>query len=151
MADVDAIVAGLVDVEKRVSGVRQAFRYAPPGVISPLPAFLNLVGSGSVVTPRMGQGVRESTVSIKAIALIQYQADSADAERLIRPLIYDFVETVDQWKTLGGVADVLSADVTGWDDPGSYTVTGQDQPFLAVPFNVEVQVVEVGIAFGTTG
>lgn len=151
MADVDAIVAALVDVERRVPGIRQAFQYAPPGVIAPLPAFINLVGPGSVVTPRIGQGVRESTVNIKAIALIQYQADSADAERIIRPLVYDFVETLDSWKTLNAAANVLSADVVGWDEPGPHSVHGQEQPFLAVPFNVEVTVHEVGTTYGTTG
>ena len=151
MADIDAIVGALADVEARVPGIRKAFRYAPPGVIAPLPAFINLVGSGEVVTPRIGQGVRESTVNIKAIALIQYQADSADAERILRPIIYDFVETLDQWKTLDGAANVLSADVTGWDEPGPYTVGGQDSPFFAVPFNVQVAVHETGTTYGTTG
>lgn len=150
MADVDSIVSALVEVEKRVPGVKNAFQYAPT-TPAPLPAFINLVGEGSVVTPRIGQGVRESTVNIKAIALIQFQADSADAERIIRPLIYDFVETVDQWKTLNGAAHVLSADVTGWDDPGPYTVNGQEQPFLAIPFNVQVMVHEPGVTYGTTG
>ena len=148
----DAIVTALAEVEKRVPGVKNAFAKAPPGPIAPLPAFINLVGSGSVVTPRIGQGVRESTVTIKAIALIAYQADSQDAERIIRPLIYDFIETLDNpYKTLGGAADVLSADVTGWEEPGPYTVFGQEQPMLAVPFNVEVTVHEVGTTYSSTG
>lgn len=152
MADIDAIVTALAAVEKQVPGVKQAFSKAPPGPIAPLPAFINLVGPGSVVTPRIGQGVRESTVNIKAICLVALQADSADAERLIRPLIYDFIETLDNpYKTLGGAAHVLSADVTGWDEPGPYTVGGQEAPYLAVPFNVEVTVHEVGTTYSSTG
>ena len=151
MADIDAIVEALRVVEERVTGVRKAFRYAPPGVVAPLPAFVNLVGSGDVVTPRIGQGVRESTIRIKAIALVQYQADSADAERVIRQLIYDTIETLDRWKTLNGAANVISADVVGWEEPGPYTVHGHDQPYLAVPFLVEVMVHETGTVYGTTG
>lgn len=151
MADIDQIVRELVAVEKTVVGVRQAFQYAPSADISPLPAFINLVGPGSVVTPRLGQGVRETTLSIKAICLVAHQADSADAERIIRPLITDFVEQVDKYKTLNGATDVLSADVISWEEPGPYTVGGQAAPYLAVPFNVEVQLVEVGITYGTTG
>lgn len=151
MADIDEIVRQLVEVEKTVPGVKQAFRYAPSGVIAPLPCFINLVGSGEVVTPRIGQGVRDSTVNIKAICLVAHQADSADAERIIRPLVYDFVEQVDRYKTLNGAANALSADVTGWEEPGPYTVGGQEAPFLAVPFSVQVMVHEVGITYGTTG
>lgn len=151
MADIDAIVKELVAVEKTVAGVRQAFQYAPSADISPLPAFINLIGPGEVETPRIGQGVRQSIVNIKAICLVALQADSADAERIIRPLVFDFVEQVDKYKTLNGAASVLSADVTGWDEPGPYTVGGQSAPYLAVPFNVQVIVHEVGTTYGTTG
>lgn len=151
MPDVDEIVRQLAIVEKNVAGIKQAFQYAPTGTIAPLPAFINILGPGSVLTPRMGQGVRESTVHIKAIALVAYQADSEDAERIVRPLVYNFVNTLDKYKTLNGTANVLSADVTGWDDPGPYTVGGQEGPYYAVPFTVEVMVHEVGTTYGTTG
>ena len=147
--DLGEIVRELAVVEARTPGIKKAFEFAP-NLPTPLPCFINVIDSGDVVTPRLGQGLREATHRIKAVALIAHQADLKDAERDARALIADFIETVDAWKTLNGAADVLSADVVSYDY-GPYTYQGSEQPYVGVQFIVAVNTVEVGVAFGSTG
>lgn len=149
MADLGEIVRQLAAVEATVPGIAKAFEYAPT-LPAPLPCFVNIIDSGEVVTPRVGQGVREATHRIRAIALIALQADAADAERKARPLISDFIEQLDRYKTLNGSADVLSADVVSYEY-GPYTYQGGEQPYLGVQFGVAVETVETGVTYGTTG
>lgn len=146
------IVQGLVKVEERVSGIRKAFEYAP-NALNLTPCFLNVISDGDVLTPRMGQGVRETTHFIEAQALIALQADLADAEKVARPLIQNFKAAVDQDKTLGGTANVLSADVTRYRyGPIALTnAAGEEVRYMGVVFTVQVIELEVGTTYGSTG
>jgi hypothetical protein len=149
VADLGEIVRQLALVERGTPGIASAHEYAPT-VPAPLPAFVNIIDSGEVVAPRLGQGVREATHRIKAVALIALQADLRDAERRARPLITDFIERLDSYKTLNNAADVLSADVVSYEY-GPYSYQGSEQPYVGVQFTVAVETVETGVAFGTTG
>lgn len=149
MADLGEIVRQLAVVERGTPGIASAHEFAP-NMPSPLPAFVNVIDSGEVVTPRLGQGVREATHRVKAVALVAFQADLKDAERRARALITDFIERLDRYKTLNGAADVLSADVISYEY-GPYQYQAQEQPYVGVQFAVAVTTVETGVVFGTTG
>lgn len=141
------IIAGLVTVEERVTGIKKGHN-EPPNNPEPLPCFVNLVGDGDLVTPRM-MGTREWTHRIQAIAVVAHETDLVRAERIIRPLITGFVEQLDQDKTLGGLGEIIEAAVTRYRrDPIVFRgAEGQEIPFVGVWFDVQVVQIETGVLY----
>lgn len=139
----------LARIEKTVPGVKNAFAYPPDASIASLPAFFNRMDSGEFTTPRM-MGWRETVHIIKAVCLVQYQADLEDAERKIENIVYDFTNTLDHAKTLGDTERVLDADVLRYE-AGPYSMPNQEQAFIAVSFDVQVREIETPVVYSATG
>ena len=132
------IRAGLAMVEALVPGIKAAYDYVPDSAPLVLPCFINVIESGTFVTPRMF-GLRQSTHLIKAKCLVQYQSSLENAERAVEKILYDFTNTLDHWKTLGNVERVISADVLDYEY-GSITLASQpDQPFVGISFTVQIE------------
>lgn len=145
------IRAQLVVVEKATPGVKNAFAYPPDAAIGPMPCFINVMDSGEVTTPRM-MGWRETVHILKAKCLIQYQASLEDAERRIESMVYDFVNTLDHYKTLTDTERVVDADVLRYE-AGTITLPNQDQPFIGISFDVQIREIETGgtLRYAATG
>jgi hypothetical protein len=136
------IRAQLVVVEKATPAVKSAYAYPPDAAIGPLPAFINIMDSGEVTTPRM-MGWRETVHILKAKVLIQYASDLASAERKIETMVYDFVNTLDHYKTLTDTLFVVDADVLRYE-AGTITLPNQEQPFIGISFDIQVREIETG-------
>lgn len=149
------IVAGLTVVEKSCDGVRMAYDLPPDGEPTPLPCFLNLVGDGDIKTPRH-QGMREWTHRVQAIALVAYEGRLADAERVSRALIPEFVAKLDDnsaaggyAKTLGRLSGVLSADVVRYRKDNVIIGVGEGaRAYVGIIFDVEVREMEENVNYG---
>ena len=150
--DIGTMRAALATIEAGTTSsppIRKAFQYAPT-LPTPLPCFVNFIDRGDYVTPRIGQGVRESEQHIRAVALVALQADGADAERTAESIIEAFVHRLDQHKTLDGTAGVIEAAVEGYDY-GPVTLQQDQQPFLGVSFDVRINTVEEGVTYASSG
>ena len=140
----------LARIEGLVPGIKAAYDYAPDAAPLNLPAFINVIDSGTFVTPRM-MGIRESVHLIKAKALVQYQSSLENAERVIEKILYDFTNTLDHYKTLNATERVLDADVLDYEY-GSITLANQpDQPFVGISFTVQVREIEIPVIYSATG
>jgi hypothetical protein len=139
----------LARIQRTVPGVKSAYAYPPDGAIGPLPAFINRMDSGEFTTPRM-MGWRETVHVLKAICLVQYQGELADAERKIENIVYEFTNTLDHAKTLGDTERVLDADVLRYES-GPFSMANQDQPFIAVSFDVQVREIETPVVYSAAG
>lgn len=139
----------LARIEETVPGVKNASAYPPDAAVTALPYFYNRMDSGEWVVPKM-MGSRFATHVLKAICLIQYQSSLEDAERKIENMVYDFVNTLDHAKTLGDTERVLDADVLRYE-AGPITLPNQEQSFVGISFDIQVQEVEVGVIYSAAG
>jgi hypothetical protein len=115
--------AGLTDVLGSVAGLR-VYDTAPE-TIEP-PAATVFLGSATVNDDFDGA----YTVSWSIVLLVSRAADDSRAQRALDSTINDVVDAIDADNTLGGVVD--SADVAGWDDPGTFTYGETDYIGTAV-------------------
>jgi hypothetical protein len=120
---VSQIRAQLARIEKTVPGVKSASAYPPDAAVAALPYFFNRMDSGEFTTPRM-MGWRETVHILKAVCLVQYAGELADAERKIENIVYEFTNTLDHAKTLGDTERVLDADVLRYE-AGPYSLPNQ--------------------------
>ena len=141
------IVTALAAVERRCAGVKHAFDLPPDGEPTPLPCFLNMVDDGDLVTPRM-PGTRQTYHRIQAIALVAYEGRLGDAERVSRALIPEFIDELDDDKTLGGLAGISEAAVTRYRKDQVTLGTGDGaRSYVGVIFDVQVHEIETGVTY----
>ena len=117
-----------------------------------MPAFLNFYERSEYLWPRESNGIREGVHHIRALAVVALQTDSAQAERVARPLMGSFVDRLDQHKTLDGYptsGEVIEAAVES-AEYGPVSLIQSDQPFLGVSFAVRVRTFET-VIYRSTG
>ena len=143
------IITGLSLIEAGTTGItaadsiKKAFDYAP-NAISPLPCFINFYDRSEYKWPRESNGIREGVHYIRALALVALQSDSAQAERVARPLMGSFVDRLDQHKTLDSYptsCEVIEAAVES-AEYGPVSLHQSEQPFLGVSFTVAIRTFE---------
>ena len=151
------LITGLSLIEAGTTGIttadsiKKAFDYAP-NAITPLPCFLNFYERSEYLWPRESNGIREGVHHIRALAVIALQADSAQAERVARPLMGSFVDRLDQHKTLDDYTtscEVIEAAVES-AEYGPVSLHQQEQPFLGVSFAVRIRTFET-VVYRSTG
>lgn len=151
---VDEVIVALAAIQTNGAqslGIRKAFEYAPT-LVSPLPAFVNFYQGADRDWPRTAQGMRESVLRVQTVALVALQADSANAERIARPIDNGFTDLLDQHKQLDNLVtagEVIEAAVVA-SEYGPYTLHTNGETYLGVEFDVRVRVMEI-IKYRSTG
>lgn len=99
---VDAIIKGVVDIQKTIPGIISSFSDAPTS-INQLPCFVNYPAEGELLWPRLNSQ-RVIYHDINMDLYVQKGGDLQAADRILKPYIDLVVDTFDQNITLGGSA-----------------------------------------------
>lgn len=97
---VQNIINGAVTVQKSIPGIVTAFADAPTS-LNQLPCFVSYPGEGKI--QRSGS-VRTTTHKIDMDLYVQKGGDLSAADRILKPFIWQVINTFDQNLTLQGSA-----------------------------------------------